>query len=174
MSYPWTWCDACTYEVCRLKRAWGQPRLSGPSQSVDADADADADQQDGAERAQKRRFFGLPHSEYPFIDSQVLSRLPPEDVAFLSAKGATSLPDRRALHEFVHQYFKRIHPSVPMIDEAEFWRIYDGVGSVGSFSLFVFQAILFASCPVSSVSGMERGEAHRLVRLIGNPASKRV
>lgn len=52
------------------------------------------------------------------------------------------------MEEFVYQYFKRIHPSVPMIDEAQFWRIYHN-RLPGSLSLFVFQSVLFASCPVS-------------------------
>lgn len=76
-----------------------------------------------------------------------MSRLPPEDETFLAAKGAMSLPDQEATDEFVHQYFKRIHPTVPVIDEAEFWRMYDGL-EFGKVSIFVFQAILFASCPV--------------------------
>lgn len=88
---------------------------------------------------------------YPFIDSQFLGSLAPEDVAFLSAKGAGTLPGEKAVDEFVREYFKRIHPSVPMIAEGGFWDVYQSGGQDGDgkVSLFVFQAILFASCPVS-------------------------
>lgn len=90
--------------------------------------------------------------EYPFIDSQFLSSLPPEDVVFLFSKGCRTLPDEDAIDEFARQYFKRLHPSVPVVDEVEFWRIvYQQDGCSGKISLFVFQAILFAGCPVSHV-----------------------
>ena len=87
--------------------------------------------------------------EYRFIDSEFLSSLPPEDVAFLSSKGSQALPDQQSTDEFVCQYFKRIHPKVPVVDEAEFWRIYQDGSGPDKISLFVFQAILFASCTVS-------------------------
>jgi hypothetical protein len=71
-----------------------------------------------------------------------------EDKAFLFAKGSLSLPSRELATYFVEKFFQRIHPVAPVIDEAQFWRIWDGKCEE-KFSLFVFQALLFASCPVS-------------------------
>lgn len=86
---------------------------------------------------------------YPFVDTEFLSSLPPEDIAFLTSKNSHTLPDDDAIDEFVRQYFKRMHPIVPVVDEAQFWRIYQGDTGVGKLSLFLLQAILFASCVVS-------------------------
>ncbi|RMJ23671.1 hypothetical protein PHISP_05459 [Aspergillus sp. HF37] len=103
-----------------------------------------------------KQLFQPPHVEYPFVDSQFQSSLPPEDVTYLSSKGCLTLPDEDAIDEFVRQYFMHVHPSVPVVDEADFWRLYeDGSGS-GKLSLFVLQAILFASCPFVSLEALRR------------------
>lgn len=67
---------------------------------------------------------------------------------FLASKSSLTLPDQDAMDEFVHQYFRHIHPIVPILDEGEFWRIYEGDPEPERLSIFVFQAVLFASCPV--------------------------
>lgn len=64
------------------------------------------------------------------------------------------MPEKRLLTEFIRQYFLQIHPSMPVLDEAEVWDIYeqrDGETDAGRISLFVFQAVLFASCPVGGI-----------------------
>lgn len=90
---------------------------------------------------------------YPFVDTGFLSSLPPEDIAFLTSKNAQTLPDEDAIDEFVCQYFKCMHPIVPVVDEAQFWRVYKGGAGTVKVSLFLLQAILFASCVVSHLSG---------------------
>ncbi|RJE20818.1 hypothetical protein PHISCL_06837 [Aspergillus sclerotialis] len=146
----------------RSKRSSGHFRFPGSEKQATLDtlnfqeAEAEvSDQNYETERFRKRQCYGLLHSQYSFIDSQTLSTLPVEDATFLSAKGAVTLPDEAAMEEFVYQYFKRVHPSVPMIDEAEFWRIYHN-RLPGNLSLFVFQAILFASCPFVSLETLRR------------------
>ncbi|CAG8291582.1 unnamed protein product [Penicillium nalgiovense] len=91
----------------------------------------------------------VPYTEYAFVDSQQLLSLPSEDVAFLTSKGCLSLPASNAIDEFAQQYFKRIHPLVPVLDEAKFWCIYRSKQATGSkISLFVLQSLIFASCPL--------------------------
>lgn len=46
-----------------------------------------------------------------------------------------------------------MHPIVPVVDEAQFWRVYKGGAGTVKVSLFLLQAILFASCVVSHLSG---------------------
>lgn len=95
----------------------------------------------------------VPYTEYAFVDSQQLLSLPSEDVAFLTSKGCLSLPASNAIDEFAQQYFKRIHPLVPVLDEAKFWCIYRSKQATGSkISLFVLQSLIFASCPVRVVA----------------------
>ena len=85
---------------------------------------------------------------YPFLSFNSLDTLPREDIAFFFSKDCLSVPCEDDTKEFVEQYFKKIHPGLPILDEAEFWRIFDRT-STKKLSIFVFQAILFASCPVS-------------------------
>ena len=91
----------------------------------------------------------VPYTKYAFVELLSLSS---EDVAYLSSNGCLTLPGSNALDEFVKEYFKRIHPLVPVLDEAEFWRIYQKNQSTGSkVSLLVLRSLLVASCPVSSI-----------------------
>lgn len=85
----------------------------------------------------------------PFLLSDGLKRLTPEDLAFLGSKGSLSVPGRAYTREFITQYFIRNHPILPVLDEVKFWRAFEGDGTE-KISLFVFQALLFASCPVST------------------------
>lgn len=127
----------------------GQSRLPGPG---DGEQHANSNSHTGPEPSDNRESHVVEVEkppEYRFIDSDFLSSLPHEDAAFLSSKGSQTLPDKQSIDEFVCQYFKRIHPNVPVVDEAEFWRIYQDGSGPDKISLFVFQAILFASCTVS-------------------------
>lgn len=86
-------------------------------------------------------------SSYRFLDGSRLSSLPTEDVEYLISKRCLHFPRKNVLDEFVRQYFAMVHPFVPLLDEAEFCRIYNGAGTK-KISLFVFQAILFSACSV--------------------------
>lgn len=99
----------------------------------------------GAER--DANIFHL--GDYTFLLSDRLLSLAPEDLTFLSSKGSLSIPDRTYTKEFVTQYFLRIHPILPVLDEIQVWDAFEG-NSTEKVSLFVFQALLFASCPVSN------------------------
>ena len=72
-------------------------------------------------------------------------------MAYLASKGSLSVPDWPTINEFARQYFLNIHPCLPALDEAEFWRISANSAS-HTISLFVLQALLFSSCPVRTHS----------------------
>ena|SRR6187402_941616 len=91
-------------------------------------------------------------SSYQFLESVDLSAVPQEDVDYLITKGCMHVPRRPLLDEFISAYFQYVHPFLPLIDEAEFWTLYspeDGDKECANhISLFVFQAMLFASSAV--------------------------
>ena len=58
------------------------------------------------------------------------------------------------MDEFMKQYFLFVHPFMPLLDEGDFWNVYQSQENAnstarGDYSLFVIQAMLFMSCPVS-------------------------
>ncbi|CAG7988360.1 unnamed protein product [Penicillium salamii] len=86
------------------------------------------------------------YTEYDFVDTMQLSSLPGEDISFLASEGCFTLPNSAAMDEFFQQYFTRVHPLVPVIDEAEFWTLYRKKAPTNyTISLFVLQSMLFAS-----------------------------
>lgn len=91
-------------------------------------------------------------SFHRFLELKDLSRLPPEDVKYLEMKGCLHVPTGPVLDEFIRQYFLHVHPCLPMLNEAEFWDMYnnqfDQSRKRRTISLFTFQAMLFASCAV--------------------------
>ncbi|KAL5339939.1 hypothetical protein BJX70DRAFT_387586 [Aspergillus crustosus] len=93
---------------------------------------------------------------FPFLELRGLTTLEREDLAFLSAKGCLSVPEESVLDEFVRQYFLHVHPSSPVVDEAEFWRAYRNPNSGNKISLFVFQAVMFAGSPYISMETIRK------------------
>ena len=92
------------------------------------------------------------YSYYPFLKLDILSHMSSQDVNFLEIQGCFRVPTRPALDEFIREYFLHIHPTLPMIDEGDFWDMYTnrGISPIERpcISLFVFQAMLFASSSV--------------------------
>ncbi|KAJ5438519.1 uncharacterized protein N7458_009517 [Penicillium daleae] len=91
----------------------------------------------------------VPFASYQFLRLTRLSELPFEDVSFLELKGCFRVPESPYLDIFITKYFLYVHPCLPVIDEAEFWRMYRPKNSDylsgKKMSLFVLQAMLFAS-----------------------------
>ncbi|KAG2413185.1 hypothetical protein HFD88_002374 [Aspergillus terreus] len=81
------------------------------------------------------------------------------DVQVLMVNGCLEIPPKAAVNIFVRKYFLLLHPLLPIIDEAEFWEIYNQsnkfLSCLGKMSLFVFQAMLLASCAVLYNTGFE-------------------
>lgn len=71
---------------------------------------------------------------------------------YFAQKGCLHIPARPALDTLVRAYFMHVHPYSPILDEASFWNAYRQRSLAPSepISLFVFQAMLFVCCTVSS------------------------
>ena len=92
-------------------------------------------------------------SFYPFLKADGLWHLSPEDASFLEQRRCLHVPARPILDEFIREYFLHVHPILPVLNERDFWSMYSGPDPHAPgrtrMSLFVFQAMLFISCPVS-------------------------
>ncbi|KAG9495512.1 hypothetical protein J7337_013761 [Fusarium musae] len=85
-----------------------------------------------------------------------MSGLEPDDVYYLESRNCLSVPTPDALDHFTREYFLHVHPGLPLLDEAQFWAVYSGDKEPcggPTISLFLFQAMLFASCSTSVLAG---------------------
>ncbi|EXL41975.1 hypothetical protein FOCG_15333 [Fusarium oxysporum f. sp. radicis-lycopersici 26381] len=101
----------------------------------------------------------ITYSYYPFLTLD-MSGLEPDDVHYLESRNCLSVPTPDALDDFIREYFLHVHPGLPLLDEAQFWAVYSGDKEPcgePTISLFLFQAMLFASCsfvPFSTLKGL--------------------
>lgn len=91
---------------------------------------------------------------YSFIGVDVLNLSSSDKASSLEDEGCFHLPSKTIMDEFMKQYFLYVHPFIPLIDEGDFWNVYQSQENAnsttrGDYSLFVIQAMLFMSCPVS-------------------------
>ncbi|KAI1628069.1 fungal-specific transcription factor domain-containing protein [Exophiala viscosa] len=98
------------------------------------------------------------YSYYPFISADAIHQILLEDLHYLERLGCYRLPSRPSLDEFVKAYFRYVHPHQPILDEGDFWRAYTRplASSRKTFSIFVFQAMLFAACTFVPFSTIDR------------------
>ncbi|TFB04086.1 hypothetical protein CCMA1212_003910 [Trichoderma ghanense] len=74
-----------------------------------------------------------------------LTSLPPDDMEFLHAEGALSLPDSALQNALLRAFFEYVHPYVPTLDlDAFLHSIETPDGSAGQVSLLLLQAVLAA------------------------------
>jgi hypothetical protein len=85
---------------------------------------------------------------HPFLRNNDFSTLEARDFALLEAEGCFRIPNRQALNDFMQKYFVFIHPLLPMMDETQFWKIYEGSGEGDTIPLVLIQAMLFATTHV--------------------------
>lgn len=87
-----------------------------------------------------------------FLNLDGLSSLPMSDVHVLAINGCLEIPPKPAVDVFLRKYFLLLHPSIPILDEVQFWNTFlqsnENPGYSRKVSLFVFQAMLLASCTV--------------------------
>ena len=92
------------------------------------------------------------HPTYSFLRNPDLRGILAQDLSFLVSQGCFMVPQRAALDEFMRQYFRHVHPMLPLLDEADVWRSYKnqgrGCGDEEKLSILVLQGILFTSCGV--------------------------
>ncbi|KAJ5688517.1 hypothetical protein N7462_002909 [Penicillium macrosclerotiorum] len=114
-----------------------------------------SDFEDDFTRVPQNRPCVLHLDQCPFISLDGLASLAPEDITFIGSKGSLTVPEPGLARIFVNQFFKHIHPTIPVLDEAEFWKAFEGNGS-DTLSPFIFQTVLFASCPFVPVDVLQR------------------
>ncbi|KAL1889648.1 hypothetical protein Sste5346_008767 [Sporothrix stenoceras] len=100
-------------------------------------------------------------SRYPFLSSKTLWKLDHEDDAqLLEQRGCLHVPKKPILDEFMKKYFLHVHPMVPLLNEHDFWAMYNSptpqTKAFGQMSLFVFQAMLFIVSPFVSQSTLSQ------------------
>lgn len=87
-----------------------------------------------------------------FLDLSRLSYLPVDDVHLLVLNNCFDIPSKPMLDVFIEKYFLLVHPLVPILDEARFWKIYlrssENPSTLDNMSVFVFQTMLLTSCAV--------------------------
>lgn len=110
------------------------------------------------ERGGPGGFIG--YSFYPFVCIGGLASIHQRDFQYLEQEGCLHLPAPWILNDFVAQYFLQLHPILPIIDEGDFWQAYLRRRADTQFDrkipLLLFQAMLYASCTVSSRSSDPR------------------
>ncbi|RSL90683.1 hypothetical protein CEP52_014521 [Fusarium oligoseptatum] len=108
----------------------------------------------------QRRIFAaeVPYSAYSFVVASNLPGMLPEDINYLELKGCLRIPVRQHLDEFVKQYFRYVHPFLPLINEAVFWEMYCGTSQRWGpkISLLVLQSMIFAATAHVSSETLER------------------
>ena len=87
-------------------------------------------------------------SHYPYLRAPRFRGLQPADQAFLKSQKSLHVPERLMLETVMSRYFLYVHPCLPIINEAEFWPMLHQEATGKSFSLLVFQAMMFAACSV--------------------------
>ncbi|KAF9884563.1 hypothetical protein FE257_001508 [Aspergillus nanangensis] len=120
------------------------------------------------------------HTIFPgqyFLNLERLSSLPMSDVHLLMVNGCLEIPPKPALDVFLRKYFLLLHPLVPILNEAEFWGGYLQSSESPSYpprvSLFVFQAMLLASCafvPIETIHQCNFRDIHEARRVLYNRA----
>lgn len=89
---------------------------------------------------------------YPFLCINNLSSLHTDDINYLDSQGCFKLPESSCLDHLVRAFFHHAHPILPVVNEAEFWSIYDPLTSGGKTSrvpVILLSAMLFVACEVS-------------------------
>ncbi|KAH7199011.1 uncharacterized protein B0J16DRAFT_392959 [Fusarium flagelliforme] len=83
---------------------------------------------------------------YPFLCITNLSSLHTDDVNYLESQGCFKIPESTFLDNLVRAYFRYAHPILPVVNEAEFWSIYDSGGKAGRIPFILLSAMLFVAC----------------------------
>ncbi|KAL7797600.1 transcription factor CTF1 [Trichoderma ceciliae] len=81
----------------------------------------------------------------PFV-RPLPGKIPPEDIRYLHAKGAISIPCLSLQNALLRAYIEYVHPYMPLIDLHGFLGVinrYDG--AEGQISLFLYHAVMFSA-----------------------------
>ncbi|PCD41102.1 hypothetical protein AU210_003660 [Fusarium oxysporum f. sp. radicis-cucumerinum] len=103
---------------------------------------------------------------YPFLCINNLSSLHTDDINYLDSQGCFKLPESSCLDHLVRAFFHHAHPILPVVNEAEFWSIYDPLTSGGKTSrvpVILLSAMLFVACEYVDgdvLQSMQHSTAH--------------
>ncbi|KAK7419075.1 hypothetical protein QQX98_003577 [Neonectria punicea] len=96
---------------------------------------------------------------YCFLQAPKIQTILPQDLEFLSKQGCFIVPQRSVLDEFIQHYFSFIHPILPILNEADFWAMYNSQSDCPSqdrISIIVLQGMLFTSCTFVSEETLKK------------------
>lgn len=85
-------------------------------------------------------------AQLPAFIRPLPAKIAPEDVRYLFAKGALTLPGVALQNALLHAYVEYVHPYMPLMDLHDFLGVvarHDGLN--GQTSLFLYQAVMFSA-----------------------------
>lgn len=97
----------------------------------------------------------------PYIKA-LPSRIGPDEIMYLTAKGALTIPTPSLRNALIRSYTEFVYPYMPLLDIHEFIQAIDNNDSKTPISLLLFQAVMFAS--VASVGMKHLRSAGYLTR----------
>ncbi|KAE8552807.1 hypothetical protein EYB25_004186 [Talaromyces marneffei] len=83
-------------------------------------------------------------NQLPNYIRRLPQRLQTEDLNYLQAKGALTIPGRALRDELLKAYIHYVHPYMPLLDLEEFLQILARNDGTHHISLLLFQAVMFA------------------------------
>ena len=95
---------------------------------------------------------GIRAESCQFLKTCTTGHLLPEDLDFLRKRGCFHVPARGGSDRLITEYFRRLHPQLPILVEDAVWAVYHNSDFMASehdtISLFVFQTMLFVASSV--------------------------
>ncbi|KAL4805916.1 fungal-specific transcription factor domain-containing protein [Aspergillus unguis] len=95
-----------------------------------------------------------------------MSNLQPADIAYLDSQKCLHVPAGKLLETLVSHYFLYVHPCLPIVNEVEFWtKLRQREETSPTFSLLVFQAMLFAASSYIPLQNAKQSGAESILGL---------
>ncbi|KAJ5902413.1 hypothetical protein N7495_002941 [Penicillium taxi] len=91
--------------------------------------------------------YGSPRATSGFLPDYIRglpARMQKEDVDYLAAKGALTIPDAQLRNELIKAYIHYVHTYMPLLDLEEFLQTIVQNDGIHRISLLLFQAVMFA------------------------------
>lgn len=125
---------------------------SSPSLKTKSDEREEKEEEEDVRTGAAKLRAEITYCYYPFLRISNLHSLISKEATHLEAKGCFRVPIRPILDHFVRGYFLHVHPMMPILEEEEFWDMYEhqqGTEKSNQIPLILLQSMIFASCSVS-------------------------
>lgn len=99
-------------------------------------------------------------NQLPNYIRRLPQRLQAEDLNYLQAKGALTIPDRALRDELLKAYIHYVHPYMPLLDLEEFLQILARNDGTHHVSLLLFQAVMFAGTAFVDMEALRNAGYH--------------